>query len=545
MSIIELKELAPNRWKALYEGNYGTYTIRMTYDGVNASDYSCSCPSDYYPCKHIAMIEKAIKRRLTTAASKNTSDDTDVKKMLKKATHSELCKFILDQIEKIRGLNDAVYKEFAHKIQIEIEQPQALKNQNDTNKYVSILQNGFQKAIRNCQLHCSRDEYYYADDEIDIDILDVLFYKARDYIKVKNNTEAILILKTCIEEFATFLEKQKGDIYLSINDYFFSEPFVIFEEILPSLTENEQNNLLEFCKTEILKPKYKADSLIGYFNDLLMELSLLLQVDDFLPIQDVLLQRISDKDLYQIRFLLEKKIDFLQMKGYNDKVWEVIKENLQIDTFREKLVRKLIDESLFSEAKKLLDEIKPNQWGNVPVYFDNLRLEIAQKENDITQIRKITLSFLKNKFANKYYQIYKATFSTDEWKQAMEKLISTYEKNNNPHYPSHAIADVLASEGLKIRLMEYIEKYMSYRLIMNYYGEFCDEYPERTLAIFRFVIEKYTEQNVGEQFYRNIVDAFKVMKSIKGGKSVVEELKQKFQILYKRRTKMLEMIAKC
>ena len=43
MSIIELNELALNRWKALYEGNYGIYNIRLTYDDVNASDYSCSC----------------------------------------------------------------------------------------------------------------------------------------------------------------------------------------------------------------------------------------------------------------------------------------------------------------------------------------------------------------------------------------------------------------------------------------------------------------------------------------------------------------------
>ena len=59
--IISLQEVNAGRWVAKYQGNYGVYTIRMHIDERgNGSDYSCSCPSDYYPCKHIGFIEQAI-----------------------------------------------------------------------------------------------------------------------------------------------------------------------------------------------------------------------------------------------------------------------------------------------------------------------------------------------------------------------------------------------------------------------------------------------------------------------------------------------------
>ena len=59
--IISLEEVEPRRWVAKYQGNYGTYTIRLTVaaDG-SATDFRCTCPSDGYPCKHIGMILNAI-----------------------------------------------------------------------------------------------------------------------------------------------------------------------------------------------------------------------------------------------------------------------------------------------------------------------------------------------------------------------------------------------------------------------------------------------------------------------------------------------------
>jgi hypothetical protein len=63
-NIIELCQTAENDWKAKYQGNYGLYTIKITTDGKKAVKFSCSCPSDYYPCKHISIIEYAIAKKM-------------------------------------------------------------------------------------------------------------------------------------------------------------------------------------------------------------------------------------------------------------------------------------------------------------------------------------------------------------------------------------------------------------------------------------------------------------------------------------------------
>ena len=79
MKIIDLHEIFPNTWKASYSGNYGTYTIKIKTDGKKTTDFSCSCPSDYYPCKHIAMIEEAIRERIAKNSKTVDNDETSIK----------------------------------------------------------------------------------------------------------------------------------------------------------------------------------------------------------------------------------------------------------------------------------------------------------------------------------------------------------------------------------------------------------------------------------------------------------------------------------
>jgi hypothetical protein len=60
--IIYLRETAPDHWLAKYQGNYGVYTIRIVTDGKMRGAFSCSCPSDYYPCKHIPITNVSLPR---------------------------------------------------------------------------------------------------------------------------------------------------------------------------------------------------------------------------------------------------------------------------------------------------------------------------------------------------------------------------------------------------------------------------------------------------------------------------------------------------
>jgi hypothetical protein len=88
--ILDLRETSANNWTAKYQGNYGVYTIKITSDGKRTTKFSCSCPSDYSPCKHIAMIEKAIVQRIADDKENTKAGKITPERLLKDISLEEL-----------------------------------------------------------------------------------------------------------------------------------------------------------------------------------------------------------------------------------------------------------------------------------------------------------------------------------------------------------------------------------------------------------------------------------------------------------------------
>jgi len=222
--------------------------------------------------------------------------------------------------------------------------------------------------------------------------MDLWLNKADNYLKQANLSETILICKACLEEFAEWYSKQSGEFIHYIESYYFHKPFKILEETVQKLSEKDIQDLLNYCKSEILKPKYKSADLVNDFNNLIKKMSILLKTDDFLEIHNKLWQEIKDKSSYEAKSLLDKKIEYLSQIQQPEKIWDVIKENLQIDSYREKWVKRLIKERNLSEAKKLINEVirKENngEW-------EVLKLQIAEEEKDTPEIRELSYKFIK------------------------------------------------------------------------------------------------------------------------------------------------------
>ena len=91
--------------------------------------------------------------------------------------------------------------------------------------------------------------------------------------------------------------------------------------------------------------------------------------------------------------------------------------------------------------------------------------------------------------------------------------------------------------------MKYIEKHLHVDCLEKYYTTFADDFPEKTLTLFRQAIDCYA-QNTGRTIYERIVSLFKKMVKIKGGNEVVREMITQYRTLYKNRTAMMEIINK-
>ncbi|MDR0589863.1 MAG: SWIM zinc finger family protein [Spirochaetaceae bacterium] len=535
-SIIDLREISPDHWQAKYQGNYGVYTIKITTDGKHRGPFSCSCPSGYYPCKHIAMVEAAIAERIAKNAGnrkKGKGPEMSVEDVLKKLTREELYDFMVRLAKNNPDLTNAVFLEFAEKIE-------------DTsgNKYVSLIRRGLKNTA------FDEDDYYYNnDDVISIDVLDEWAEKAEGFLKKKNPREAVLIAQAYIEEFAIWLRETVDDDFIDwIDETYQSRPFEILEKAAADSGSSKEKQvdikeLYDYCMAEVSKKKYAGLYMADSFNSLLMKLSAKVNPEAFIALQQSQLNEVQDKSSYEAEKILQRIVDFYNKCHQSKKAWQCVEENIQIGSFRRRVVEKNIKQKKFTEAKKLIhDYIDTKQGRYHSDTWDDYLLQIARSEKDIPAIRGISYSFIKDNFNEQYYGIYKSAFSADEWAEEFENLFRHYDSKKS--FWADPAADLLAAEGLAERLMEHIGKKLSLEKMEGYYAFFAAAFPEKTLALFRKALDQYAANNTGRSHYEHIVNVFKKMKKIPGGDALTADMKAQYRIKYKNRRAMMEILGR-
>jgi hypothetical protein len=522
--IIELRQTGENDWKAKYQGNYGVYTIKVTLKGKKAVNFSCTCPSDYYPCKHIGYIEDAIAEKMAANEKQKKHGGMKVEDIIKNVPEEKLREFIATQAKYSGELRNAIFLEFAAN----------MKNKK-SNKYSSIIR----EALASVELF---DEDDYLDDCLYIDDLDSWFEKAKDCVRLKQYDEAVLICKACIEEYSQWLYNARKDASLMFASEYQSVPFDIMKEASKHANKKE---LFDYCIAELKKKKYDRTDFFDDFHELLGNLAVTVDPEAFIALQDELLANIMDKGSSEAKTILQRKIDFYRRRHQPDKAWALIEENMQIPSFRKDVAEKRIKEHKFSEAKKLINDYIIEQkdkmnWHNKNIWR-KLLLEIAQKEKDTPAIRKLAYEFIEGSFNKEYFDIYKTTFNSAEWAEEREKLFLHYDKSK---YFSASAADLLAAEEETERLLHYVEKYLSIERLVEYYKNFASAYPEKTLELFRKALVSYAENNTGRSYYEYILSLLRKMKGIEGGKKVASDLAADFRIRYKNRRAMMEILGR-
>jgi hypothetical protein len=520
--IVELRKIAENQWKAKYQGNYGVYTIKITTDGKKTVKFSCSCPSDYYPCKHISMIEDAIAKKTAADEKEENSDGLRLEDLIKNVPVEKLQEFIITQAKYNTELNNAILLEFS------VNAGNAKGNK-------------YSKLIRTALASVPHDEDdYYPDEGLDIDALDQWIDKARNRVSLKQYDEAILICKAVIEEYSQWLY----DVGEGLSPYFSleyqSNPF----DIINDTTEHvDKKELFKYCLTEMKKKKYEKTDFYHGFQQLFENLAVTVDPDAFIALQDKSLANVKDKSSDEAKTILQRKINFYRRLGQKKKAWDLIKENIQIESFRLEVVKEKIKEQNFKTAKKLINDFINSHGIDPGKYFNGtwlgLLLDIAQKENDIPAVRKLSYRFIEKYFSKERYQIYKATFSPVEWADEREKLFLRYSGEKGF---SNSAAEFLVAENEIERLLHYVEKHLYMDNLERYYKVFSSNYPAKTLEMFKKVIVPYAT-NTGRGYYEQILSLLKKMSRIKGGKEAASDLVEDFRFQYKNRRAMMEVLS--
>ncbi len=525
--IISLAESSPNIWKAKYDGNFGIYSIRIQLDDHKLINYSCSCPSDYDPCKHIGFILTAIEKRLAESVIKLKGNEPSVEEIIKNVLHNDLREFVIKLAKNNPELQDTIQLEFLHKFK-----------KNTVLNYNEILRKALLKVSFNYQ-----DQYGYVDgDTWGLDILDEWFAKARDFINNNQFNQAIAICKACIEEYATWFEETDSETLDFMDPIYIQEPFIMLIEIAKNPLINAEH-LFQYGINEMEKSKYQDTDILLQFNDFLSQLiTSNEQAELFLALQDKQLMQVSDKGSYKAEVILERKFNFYQNNNNPEKARQILEQNIKISSFRKKIAELLISEKKYDNAKKIiLDYLasteKMNMYGNSD--WTELLLKIAQKTHDIAGIRNTSKSFLENHFESKYYRIYKSTFKGDSWTLELPKWINRYKQNNK--WFSIYLADLYVEEKDYENLLSYMSKHVAADVMVNYYTFIVKKYPTETLQLFKIAIDKYLEENTGRNHYEYITTLFLKILRIEGGSEMLKSLILLYIAKYKNRKALVEI----
>jgi hypothetical protein len=517
--IVELRRTAENQWKAKYQGNYGVYTIKITTNGKKTVKYSCSCPSDYSPCKHIYMIEEAIAKKI---AAEEKSGGLKLEDFIGHVSAERLREFIIEQAKYNTDLNNAILIEFS-----------ANAGNAKGNKFSQLIQ-----ATLASVPHDEND--YYLEECLNIDALDQWFDKARNCVRLKKYDEAVLICKAIIEEYSQWLYNVGENVSLNFSLEYQAVPFDIINDTIEHI---DKKKLLNYCLTEMKKKKYEKTDFYYGFQQLLENLAVTVDPDAFIVLQDKLLANVKDKGSYEAETILRRKINFYLRLGQKKKAWDLIKENMQIESFRLKVVKRKIKKQDFRTAKKIITDFINAKGKDPEKYFDGtwleLLLDIAKKEKDIPAVRKLSYRFIEEYFDKEHYQIYKTTFSPTEWAEEQEKLFLRYSGKKGF---SDSAASFLVAENDIERLLNYVEKHLYLDNFERYHKVFASDYPEKTLEMFKKVMVSYAT-NTGRSYYEHIFSLLKKMSRIKGGKKAASDLVADFRIHYKNRRAMMEVLS--
>jgi hypothetical protein len=525
----ELEQTAENSWQARYHGNYGVYTVKLEIDeNGRYKNFFCTCPSDSHPCKHIGFLQTAIKENANKFEDKQKKNELTVEDILQNVSFDELRAFVIKKAKYNNDLTKAIILEFAEKLK------QTTEESSEENIYNSLVADDLS------DVYFDADDYEYYNDgaETDLSVLGKWRDKAKDFVNQQQYEDALLLCQAVIEEYIDWYNDADDDtrdnIYSDYQDDFFM--------ILTEMAKNDQIDkhlIYDYCKQELLKEKYDDETCVMFY-DLMASLANNVNPDEFVAGQKELLNKISNKSSREAEKIVKRLYYFYLSNNQHDNASELVEENLQIESFGKIAIEKRISEERYAEAKQLI--LKYNNNNRV---WNDYKLDIAQKENDIPTIRKIVFGFIENIFNKTYFEIYKTAFSEDEWKVEFERLYQHYDKKGKVWYKeiyNSNIPELLVTENQTERLINYIKTHLSVEIMEKYYTHFAEKYPEKTLEMFREALDAYAAANMGTPSYDYVSEILKLMRTFPNGSKIVSEMIDNYCSVYKTRRKMKEIL---
>ncbi|MDR1882213.1 MAG: SWIM zinc finger family protein [Prevotella sp.] len=493
--VVELEEQGDNSWSTEVCGS-DDYVVKITLDQQDGiCDFSCDCLYDGPLCKHVVAVLYAIREKKATTGKTSKIKPSAQKK--KNAFETLLDKVNLEEYRDFIRKSAAEDKNFKTKFELFFADKD---DRIDVEKKYGDLIRKLIRKYSGCGFidYSSTREFSTGIGRIIATGIDMT---------VKGNYgDAFLLCKVLLKELINVIG-QCDDSAGYMGDVF-SDAIELLDSIAVSnhAAPDLKHQIADFLYVELDDKAYWDYGDFGYdlfavFQDLAIQLNL---GDRLVAFIDNQCAKLTGKyDNYKKEYFHKQKIAFYRATGQDDRVAELIRQNMDIVDVRREEVNKAIDRQDYQTAKQLIAEgiriaTEKEHPGTVSAWQKDL-LRIAFLENDVQTVRQLARHFAFDMgFSREYYREWKKTYSAEEWKETVEKYIADKTVELTREYGNrkglwgdpvnrallHELAPVYIEEQYWDRLLALVQTNADLNVLLSFHVHLSKRYPEEMLSLF-------------------------------------------------------------
>ena len=310
----------------------------------------------------------------------------EIEEIINRIPPDKLQRFILSQVKKNSDLYNAILRNFKGNESKGEEKKEENAEEEDNRNEAEILK---------------------LDKLPDSDPIYQKMNRALSQMQAEQYEQAVLTCQSLINDMFQW-QKRLGSYFIQfISPEFVSTLFTILE-VAAAYVNKEK--LYNYCLFELKsRSSENVNSyFINYFHHFCSKLAESLDQNAFITLQDDLLSRLEDKGGDDAKNILERKIDFYMRLKMEDKAWNVVEKNLQVESFCLKVVENKLESNDLHTAKTIINDYIERQCKNPNSYVSSIwydmLLDIFHKENEVSDGRDQAYDSLRKKLAIKRRQ---------------------------------------------------------------------------------------------------------------------------------------------
>lgn len=389
-----------------------------------------------------------------------------------------------------------------------------------------------------------------------------LLKKSKTSLTTKDYRDVFSISKAIIETLSDKINEPVWSDYASnelsefIGEAISNLETVIEQPIAPFL----RDEIFNYLCTEMLNVKYTH---YGTFADLFYLASELAENNEQLALLEKNLTKMEKAPVHNANWRKEQYLkDLLELKAYlyekqnrQKDLTQLYEGNLHIENFRRAVINRYEEEGNLDAAEALLKE----GLGTVPERYSNSvwfkpYLELLQKRHKIADLRLLTARFTKpSNFNEAYFALWKSTFTSTEWADAVETLLVSFEndyKNSREsrfvdyfaQYSIARMARLMSEEGAweRLKTVMLLSKSFEEMAIFEKYlgGRYAKECAEKYLALIKVLLPNAS----GEAGHKPIVMVMRKIWEIPDYTVQVQQMITSYRNIYKARRSLMDLL---